>query len=78
MRFFLNYFCFSSSLIVLQIFGPIQCFLKFKDLDDVIQRANNTHFGLAAGIYIKNADSALEIAKYLESGTVWLVSKLNK
>jgi len=55
-----------------EIFGPIQCFLKFKDLDDVIQRANNTHFGLAAGIYIKNADSALEIAKYLESGTVWI------
>jgi acyl-CoA reductase-like NAD-dependent aldehyde dehydrogenase len=37
-----------------EIFGPVQCISKFDDLDEVIQRANNTPYGLAAGVMSEN------------------------
>uniref|UniRef100_H2YMW5 Aldehyde dehydrogenase domain-containing protein n=1 Tax=Ciona savignyi TaxID=51511 RepID=H2YMW5_CIOSA len=55
-----------------EIFGPVQCILKFKTIDEVVQRANNTQYGLAAGIFTKDVSLALEMAKALESGTVWV------
>ena len=59
------------TLIVSQIFGPVQCIFKFKTIEEVVSRANNTEFGLAAGIFTTNVGAALEIAKALEAGTVW-------
>ncbi|XP_026690052.2 retinal dehydrogenase 2 [Ciona intestinalis] len=55
-----------------EIFGPVQCIFKFKTVEEVIQRANNTEYGLAAGIFTKDVSVALEMAKALESGTVWV------
>jgi len=55
-----------------EIFGPVQCLLKFSSVDEVIRRANNTNYGLAAGILTSDVSVALEVAKYIESGTVWV------
>lgn len=57
--------------LVLQIFGPVQTILKFETLEEVIERANNTVYGLAAGVITKNIDNALVFAKAVEAGTVW-------
>ncbi|OWM89634.1 aldehyde dehydrogenase family 2 member B7, mitochondrial [Punica granatum] len=55
-----------------EIFGPVQSILKFKDLDEVIQRANNTRYGLAAGVFTKNIDTANTLTRALRAGTVWV------
>ncbi|KAF8005969.1 hypothetical protein BT93_K0296 [Corymbia citriodora subsp. variegata] len=55
-----------------EIFGPVQSILKFKDLDEVIRRANATSYGLAAGVYTKNIDTANTLTRALRAGTVWV------
>lgn len=56
----------------LQIFGPVQSILKFKTIEEVIERANETSFGLAAGILTHNLDAALTFAQAVEAGSVWV------
>jgi aldehyde dehydrogenase (NAD+) len=55
-----------------EIFGPVQSIIKFKTLDEVIERANNTEYGLAAGIFTKNLNNAITFANSVEAGTVWV------
>ncbi|GAU19656.1 hypothetical protein TSUD_185720 [Trifolium subterraneum] len=55
-----------------EIFGPVQTILKFKDIDEVIQRANATRYGLAAGVFTKNVSTANTMMRALRAGTVWI------
>ncbi|XP_072050599.1 aldehyde dehydrogenase 1A1-like [Amphiura filiformis] len=55
-----------------EIFGPVQQIIKFKTLDEVIDRANNTTYGLAAAVFTKDIDKALSIANTVQAGTVWV------
>ncbi|GBP23980.1 Retinal dehydrogenase 1 [Eumeta japonica] len=55
-----------------EIFGPVQSILKFETLDEVIDRANDTNYGLAAGIFTNNVQTALQFSKHAEAGTVWV------
>uniref|UniRef100_U5EW50 Putative aldehyde dehydrogenase n=1 Tax=Corethrella appendiculata TaxID=1370023 RepID=U5EW50_9DIPT len=55
-----------------EIFGPVQSILKFKTLDEVIERANNTSFGLASGIVTNCINTALTFAQAIEAGSVWV------
>lgn len=55
-----------------EIFGPVQSILKFKDIDEVIQRANSTRYGLASGVFTSNIDTANMLTRGLRTGTVWL------
>ncbi|CAK9330199.1 unnamed protein product [Citrullus colocynthis] len=55
-----------------EIFGPVQSILKFKDIDEVIQRANSTRYGLASGVFTSNIDTANTLTRGLRTGTVWL------
>ncbi|XP_028754408.1 aldehyde dehydrogenase family 2 member B7, mitochondrial isoform X1 [Neltuma alba] len=55
-----------------EIFGPVQSILKFKDLDEVVRRANNTRYGLAAGVFTKNIATANTLTRALRVGTVWV------
>lgn len=55
-----------------EIFGPVQSILKFKTLDEAIERSNKTSYGLAAGILTKNIDWALTYARAVEAGSVWI------
>ncbi|CAL5444659.1 unnamed protein product [Camellia sinensis] len=55
-----------------EIFGPVQSILKFNDIGDVIKRANTTRYGLAAGVFTSNVDTANTISRALKAGTVWV------
>nr|QTZ19606.1 aldehyde dehydrogenase family 2 member mitochondrial-like protein [Bixa orellana] len=55
-----------------EIFGPVQSISKYKNLDEVIQRANATPFGLAAGVFTQNIDTANTLTRALKAGTVWV------
>lgn len=47
--------------------------LKFKDMDEVINRANNTIYGLAAGVFTKDINKMNTITSSVRAGTVWWV-----
>ncbi|XP_049820191.1 retinal dehydrogenase 2 [Aethina tumida] len=55
-----------------EIFGPVQSILKFNTLEEVIQRANNTAYGLAAGVITNNINNALVFSQAVEAGSVWV------
>jgi aldehyde dehydrogenase (NAD+) len=53
-------------------FGPILPLMKFSDLDGVIDRANESEFGLGASVWSKDIDRAEEVARKLQAGTIWI------
>jgi betaine-aldehyde dehydrogenase len=55
-----------------EIFGPVLCVLPFDDEDDLIARANDSAYGLAAGIWTRDFPKAWRVARRLEAGTVWI------
>jgi aldehyde dehydrogenase (NAD+) len=55
-----------------EIFGPVMSILKFRTDEEVIRRANNTIYGLAAGVISQNASRAISVANQLRAGTVWI------
>ncbi len=55
-----------------EIFGPVMSILKFKDMDDLIERANKTIYGLAAAVWTRDIGSAHYIANNVRAGTVWV------
>jgi aldehyde dehydrogenase (NAD+) len=55
-----------------EIFGPVLSVIKFKNDEDAIRIANDTAYGLAAGVWSQDPDRCLEIAKRLRAGTVWI------
>ncbi len=55
-----------------EIFGPVLCVMPFKDIDDVVQRANNSVYGLAAAVWTKDITKAHAIANRVRAGTVWV------
>lgn len=55
-----------------EIFGPVVTISKFKDIEDGVAMANDSEFGLGAGIETENLSVALKVAKMLKSGTVWI------
>uniref|UniRef100_A0A8B9RNG9 Aldehyde dehydrogenase 1 family, member A3 n=1 Tax=Astyanax mexicanus TaxID=7994 RepID=A0A8B9RNG9_ASTMX len=55
-----------------EIFGPVQCIMKFKSQEEVIERANSTHYGLAAAVFTRSVDRAMSVSSALEAGTVWV------
>jgi aldehyde dehydrogenase (NAD+) len=55
-----------------EIFGPVMTILKFKDIDEVVERANKTIYGLAAAVWTKDITKAHAIADSVRAGTVWV------
>ena len=55
-----------------EIFGPVMQILKFKSIDEVIERANRTNYGLAASIFTKDLDKALMLSQGIRAGTIWI------
>jgi aldehyde dehydrogenase (NAD+) len=55
-----------------EIFGPVVAAMPFEDLDEVIERANNTDYGLAAGLWTENVKNAHYVANRIKAGTVWV------
>lgn len=66
----------ASRVVQEEAFGPILPMLKFNDIDDVIERANDSEYGLAGAVWSKDTDKAIEIARKIETGTVWINQNL--
>ena len=60
------------SVVREEIFGPVVVAQRFEDLNDVVKDANDTQYGLAAGVWTKDVAAAHRIAHQLEAGTVWV------
>ncbi|HZP92914.1 MAG TPA: aldehyde dehydrogenase [Burkholderiales bacterium] len=55
-----------------EIFGPVLCVLPFEDEDDLVRQANDSVYGLAAGLWTADYRRAWRVARRLEAGTVWI------
>jgi len=61
-----------APVVAEEAFGPVLPLLKFNDVDEVVERANATCYGLGASLWTKDQETALEIACHLDCGTVWI------
>ncbi len=55
-----------------EIFGPVMSVIPFRDLDDVVHRANHSIYGLAAGVWTRDIRKAHAVANSIRAGTVWI------
>ena len=61
-----------ARIVAEEQFGPVMPLLKFDSIDEAIERANNSEYGLAGAVWTKDTDKGVEIAEQLETGTVWI------
>ena len=55
-----------------EVFGPVLTVLPFEDEDEAVAIANNTRFGLAAGVWTRDVKRAHRVARRIHAGTVWV------
>lgn len=55
-----------------EIFGPVVTVSKFSTVDEVIGYANNSVYGLAAGIHTKDVNKAIDVSNRIKAGTIWI------
>jgi phenylacetaldehyde dehydrogenase len=55
-----------------EIFGPVALVGSFSDEDEAVRLANDTHFGLAAGVFTRDVKRAHRVAAAINAGTVWV------
>jgi len=64
----------SQTIAQEEIFGPVLVTLTFRTPSEAIQLANNTRYGLAASIWSQDIDTAMDVARKVKAGTVWINS----
>jgi acyl-CoA reductase-like NAD-dependent aldehyde dehydrogenase len=62
----------SLPLVQEEIFGPVAAVTPFEDLSELVQRANQTRYGLAAGVWTRDISKAHRFAQAVHAGTVWV------
>src|SRR6266536_756075 len=55
-----------------EIFGPVVVAMPFSDMEEIVPRANDNVYGLAAGVWTKDIGKAHRMAEHLQAGTVWI------
>jgi aldehyde dehydrogenase (NAD+) len=55
-----------------EIFGPVMSIMKFKDIEEVVERSNRTDYGLAAAVWTRDISKAHAVANSVRAGTVWV------
>ncbi len=55
-----------------EIFGPVLSIIRFKDREEAVKIANSTIYGLSAGVWTKDLDTAIYMSRKIEAGTVWV------
>ncbi len=66
-----------DEIVDVEQFGPIMPIIKFNDIDDVIERANASHYGLGGSVWSKDLEKAKDIALQIETGTAWINKHLD-
>ncbi|WP_423997203.1 aldehyde dehydrogenase family protein [Maribacter sp. IgM3_T14_3] len=61
-----------SRIVDEEQFGPVLPIIKYKTVEEAIQKANDTRTGLGASVWSDNIDEATKVAQQIESGTVWI------
>lgn len=61
-----------ARIVAEEQFGPVMPLMKFGSVEEAIERANNSEYGLAGAVWTKDTDKGVEIAEQLETGTVWI------
>lgn len=61
-----------SRLVQEEIFGPVVVISKFKTQEEVIEKANDSIYGLAGGIFTSNINRALQVANQIDTGRIWI------
>ena len=61
-----------ARIVAEEQFGPVMPLMKFGSVEEAIERANNSEYGLAGAVWTKDTDKGIEIAEQLETGTVWI------
>lgn len=67
----------NSQLVQEEQFGPVIPVLAYDSIDEVVERANASEFGLAGTIWGKDLDRALDLAKRINTGTMWINKHLD-
>jgi len=55
-----------------EVFGPVLSIIRFSNLEEAVQIANSTVYGLSASVWTKDMDTALIMSRRIEAGTVWI------
>ena len=55
-----------------EIFGPVLCVIKYDSLEEAIRQANDTVYGLAAGVWSADVERAISVANRIRAGTIWI------
>ncbi len=55
-----------------EIFGPVAAVMPFDTEEEVLALANDTHYGLAAGVWTQNLARSMRMSQQLEAGTIWI------
>jgi len=67
----------NARLVREEQFGPILPVLRYRDIEDAISRANNSEYGLAGSVWTSDVKRGEEIAKKIDTGTVWVNREIN-
>ena len=62
----------TSTIAQEEIFGPVLSVIRYKTVDDAIRMANDSIYGLAGGVWSKDMEKAMTVARRLRTGTVWI------
>lgn len=55
-----------------EIFGPVLSVIKYKSVEDAIAQANDSMYGLGGGVWSRDREKAMSVARQLRAGTVWI------
>ncbi|WP_170005642.1 aldehyde dehydrogenase family protein [Pseudopontixanthobacter vadosimaris] len=61
-----------ARIVAEEQFGPVMPLMKFATVDEAVERANASEYGLAGAVWTADTDKGVEIAERLETGTVWV------
>jgi aldehyde dehydrogenase (NAD+) len=64
----------ASELAQVEVFGPVLVAMSFRTPSEAVALANNTRYGLAASVWTQDIDQALDVARGIQAGTIWINS----